>query len=416
MRKNGLFLVFLLFLMSPILALSESIINNPPAIEKLANSVVMLNVYDENSDLIATGSGFILFDNRTLITNYHVIKNAEMIIAESDDGDQYFVNKVLVISEKWDIAILQFMAPTIIEPLDYSFDDLLRGAPVVVVGSPKGFRNTVSTGIVSAIYLDEDIHWIQFTAPASPGSSGGPIFNEHGKVIGMTTWNRSDAQNINFAIGVQNIIELYEKWDRISSWNLHELEKAILEEHSIGEEKVISVTQMAYTIHFESSDQKGLYTGDTINGLPNGYGLFTAQNEYGREWHYIGEWIEGKMNGNGSLYIDGTDGVKIQKGKYENNALVVGEKAYLSNALVFKIFDKEGNSNDQFFEVFLYSYSKDSRHLTDPKSELVFDGYLNFQSHKVICAYRYVDGKRSKFTHSASDQEMIDTFESALFE
>jgi len=79
---------------------------------------------------------------------------------------------------------------------------------VVAIGAPLGLESTVSEGIVSALRNAGGTHIIQTTASISPGSSGGPLFDEYGRVIGLTTATMRDGQNINFVIRVQHISEL----------------------------------------------------------------------------------------------------------------------------------------------------------------------------------------------------------------
>lgn len=93
--------------------------SNVEAINAAAQSVLMLEVYDSNDELIATGSGFVAFDNYTLVTNQHVIEDAEMIIAFSDDGHQYMITKLIAADEKRDVAILEFFSPTNLIPLPF---------------------------------------------------------------------------------------------------------------------------------------------------------------------------------------------------------------------------------------------------------------------------------------------------------
>ena len=215
-KMNRLIIVLLFFVcfiaITNNTSYADGFTSDPDAINEKIKSVVLVRTFDEENNGLATGSGFMLFDNRTLVTNYHVIEDASSIVAESDEGYQYFLNGIIIADKEKDIAILQFMAPTIMLPLEYSIIDHKRGDPVVVIGSPKGLRNVVSTGIISSLYQDTQ-RWIQFTAPASPGSSGGPVFDNSGLVIGMTTWNVTEGQNLNFAIDIRDIIELYQEWD-----------------------------------------------------------------------------------------------------------------------------------------------------------------------------------------------------------
>ena len=105
-----------------------------------------------------------------------------------------------------DLAILE--VPVSGKPLSVDYDLPEIGTEVFLIGSPRGFSNTISAGIVSALRHENDPKYVQFTAPASPGSSGGPLLNEAGNVIGIVTWNRADAQNLNFAVASAHLLDL----------------------------------------------------------------------------------------------------------------------------------------------------------------------------------------------------------------
>ncbi|HET6884565.1 MAG TPA: trypsin-like peptidase domain-containing protein, partial [Pirellulales bacterium] len=116
-------------------------------------------------------------------------------------------------------------------PITLADHEPKKGDSVLTFGAPRGFGGTVSNGIVSAIrrgsevreisrlstgrdpYVDAlgydlDAFWVQTTAPISPGNSGGPLVDMAGTVVGMNTWCRTDAQNINFAISARHVAEL----------------------------------------------------------------------------------------------------------------------------------------------------------------------------------------------------------------
>ena len=225
MRKiRWMVLATVLFCMLFSAAYAEDFSDNPDEIENKALSVLMLEIYDDGEE-IATGSGFVMFDNMTLVTNYHVIEDATMIVADSDDGYQYFITKVLIADEKKDIAILQFMTPTVMQPLTPSEKTPRRGENVVAIGSPIGLKNTVSMGNVSSVYTEDDVSWIQFTAAISHGSSGGALFNDDGEVIGITSAFWEDGQNLNLAIDIREAVALYEKWTG-TKYDIEDYEKA----------------------------------------------------------------------------------------------------------------------------------------------------------------------------------------------
>ena len=200
----------------PVSALGEySFSTDADAIEKAADSVFMLEVYSSDNRQIAVGSGFVAFDPSILITNYHVIEDGAYIIAVSDDQDQYLVTQVCCADRKRDIAILQFDRTPEAEPLPLDTDgNLKRSQTVVAIGSPAGLRNTVSIGNISAFYKKDGKDWIQFTAPISSGSSGGALFNDEGEIIGITTATYASTQNINMAVRIREVIELYGRWDK----------------------------------------------------------------------------------------------------------------------------------------------------------------------------------------------------------
>ena len=226
MKKLLLYLgTFVLCLILTSYSFANGFINDADGIEKAAKSVLKIYVYENiyAEEPFATGSGFVAFDNSTLITNYHVIDGAAAVFASDDDDNVYQLDKVLCADKKADIAILGFSAETNLEALElYPDDQLKRGSPVVAIGSPKGLKNTVSTGIVSYQYVEDGIPEIQITAPISPGSSGGALLNDDGKVIGVTSaiykstdefGEKTDAQNLNFAVNIAVAQAMYNAWD-----------------------------------------------------------------------------------------------------------------------------------------------------------------------------------------------------------
>ena len=215
--KTSLILCILVLIICPLMAYAEAeqdFTDNADAIEEAANSVFMLEIYGRNNQKIGVGSGFVAFDDSLLVTNYHVIEGGAYIIAISDEYDQYVLNQVCVMDQSKDIAILRFEEPHVAKPLEMDAETTLkRSQPVVAIGSPAGLMNTVSIGNISAFYKKEGRDWIQFTAPISSGSSGGPLLNNNGKVIGITTATYASTQNINMAVKAENVVQLYQSWD-----------------------------------------------------------------------------------------------------------------------------------------------------------------------------------------------------------
>lgn len=188
------------------------------AIEKVARSVFMLEVYDANSQKIAVGSGFVAFDSDLLITNYHVIADGAYVVAISDDSEQYLLSRTCAVDKQNDIAIVQFDTDPDAVPLEIDTESpLKRSHTVVAIGSPAGLMNTISIGNISAFYTRDNKDWIQFTAPISSGSSGGVLLNDSGKVIGITTATYASAQNVNMAVKARYLCDLYQTWDQTTT-------------------------------------------------------------------------------------------------------------------------------------------------------------------------------------------------------
>lgn len=169
---------------------------------------VSIRTIDKRGEEIGEGSGFVISGNGIIVTNFHVLEAAHR--AEIKIGEKEFKEAGLIKSDSsLDIALLKVDAESLpVLPLGDS-DDLVNGQVVVVLGNPWGFEHSVSTGVISGIRAKDDIKLIQMTAPVSPGSSGGPVIDEYGQVVGITTVaSLFLAQNLNFAIPINNLKKL----------------------------------------------------------------------------------------------------------------------------------------------------------------------------------------------------------------
>lgn len=221
-RLIMLLLVCCLFAFAGEAETEQGFTENADAVEAAADSVFMLEIYDQNNQKIGVGSGFVAFDDSLLVTNYHVIEGGAYVVAISDENERYLVSKVCITDIRNDIAILQFDEEKVAQPLELDTDGRLkRSQPVVAIGSPAGLMNTVSLGNISAFYKKDGKDWIQFTAPISSGSSGGPLLNDKGKVIGITTATYGSTQNINMAVKAENVQNLYISWDGRSTMSMN---------------------------------------------------------------------------------------------------------------------------------------------------------------------------------------------------
>ena len=210
---------------APISALAPQ---NPPAeiasqtaesqlldIAKLATNirpaVALLSIYDENGKLVKTGTAFFTSRDGRLVTNWHVIDGAVRATAKLENGATYTVTGIHNSEPDWDLALLQAEA-TDVPFLPVSRKPLPEvGARIAVIGSPLGLEGTVSEGIISGKRtLSKKDHWLQMTAPVSPGSSGSPVVDRNGEVIGVATFVLRESQALNFARPAEYVAQLLE--------------------------------------------------------------------------------------------------------------------------------------------------------------------------------------------------------------
>jgi hypothetical protein len=170
--------------------------------QKTFPSVVLLVMEDTNGQVISMGSGFFARDG-VVVTNHHVLKKARGGYARIvGQNRKYDIRGMVGINSKMDLALLSIKgakAPSL--KLGKS-SEVVVGDEVYAVGNPLGLEGTFSRGIVSGIRQIGEETLFQITAPISPGSSGGPILDTRGKVIGVAVATFQRGQNLNFAIPV----------------------------------------------------------------------------------------------------------------------------------------------------------------------------------------------------------------------
>jgi len=166
---------------------------------KVTPSVVMLITADIDGKPIALGSGFFVRDN-LIATNHHVIHNAAEVQGKIVGATSAFrIAGVVADNEKDDLSLLQADAFHG-ESLRLAEDQAAVGDTVYVMGNPEGLEGTFSQGNVSSFREIDDVRRVQISAPISHGSSGGPVVNEKGLVIGVAVSGYETGQNLNFAV------------------------------------------------------------------------------------------------------------------------------------------------------------------------------------------------------------------------
>ena len=182
------------------------------AVQKTKNAIVTVRVPRPNGAKDMIGTGVIVDQHGFIITNRHVVGDAEKVIVILADETKLSA-EVLVAEASYDLAILRIRTkqPLTVLPLA-TVEDLMVGETVIAVGHPFGYTNTVSTGIISALGREITMPTgdvlsglIQTNASINPGNSGGPLLNINGEWIGVNVALREGAQNIAFTINAATV-------------------------------------------------------------------------------------------------------------------------------------------------------------------------------------------------------------------
>ena len=171
-------------------------------------SVVVVENFNEDGEKVGQGSGYVYSADGTVITNYHVVRGAQSLGVHFPNKASVRVDSLLGYSIENDVAAIQIPEISVPPLATQPSQQIKVGDHVVAVGAPLGLESTVSEGIVSALRDVSGTHIIQTTASISPGSSGGPLLNDYGKVIGVTTSQVRDGQSLNFVVASSHISDL----------------------------------------------------------------------------------------------------------------------------------------------------------------------------------------------------------------
>jgi serine protease Do len=182
------------------------------AVQKTRASIVTVKVEKHGRSRETVGTGVLIDERGYLVTNVHVVQDGVRVVVTLFDGNELRAD-VVVEEPRCDLAILRVHAGKKLPALLLApASDIMVGETVIAVGHPYGYRNTVSTGIVSA--LDREITMpseevlaglIQTDASINPGNSGGPLLNINGELIGINVALRDGARGIAFAINSDTV-------------------------------------------------------------------------------------------------------------------------------------------------------------------------------------------------------------------
>src|SRR3954466_13230264 len=250
----------------------------PDLVRRIKPSAVAIETFDARGEKLSRGSGFFI-DKDRVVTNRHVIDGAYRAEVHLTSGNSFAVKTVLAVDAEADIALLRVEAPVnLVRPLSLDRTSPQEGESIVVIGNPFGLEGSVTNGIVSAV---RDIpgfgRIIQITAPISPGSSGSPVVNMHGQVIGVATLQITGGQSVNFAIPSERIAQL----DRNASDNS--------QQQSLGE--LVAATgrnKRAKAVEYFRGGLTFLSKDDCQSALPYFQKATDSDTAYGEAWAQAG--------------------------------------------------------------------------------------------------------------------------------
>ncbi|MGZ3495825.1 MAG: DegQ family serine endoprotease, partial [Thermodesulfobacteriota bacterium] len=218
------------------------------------------------------GSGFVMNQQGYILTNNHVVEDADQIKVKFANGKEYN-GQIVGRDPKTDLALLKIEGASDLHPLKLgNSDDLKVGNWVVAVGSPFGLEQTVTAGIVSAkgrvIGSGPYDNFIQTDASINPGNSGGPLINMKGEVVGINTAIIASGQGIGFAIPVNMAKEiapqLQEKGHVTRGWlgvSIQEVTPELAKSFALKEKKGALVAQV---VPGSPAEKAGIEQGDVI--------------------------------------------------------------------------------------------------------------------------------------------------------
>ncbi len=183
---------------------------NVTVYEKINPAIVLVEA--QLPEGFSSGTGCIVNKNGLILTSSHVVNDANYIEVTTSKGEIYKANVIKTQDENEDLALLQIKPKSPLPTIKFGDSSLIKvGQKVLAIGNPFGFNGTLTTGIVSRI--DYERNKIQTDAAINPGSSGGPILNANGEVIGISQSiynpdNNKSNIGIGFAVPANDVKKL----------------------------------------------------------------------------------------------------------------------------------------------------------------------------------------------------------------
>ncbi len=200
---------------------------NPPdlagqqIVQRVSPSVVLILTGTGEGNASGLSSGVILRADGVVFTAYHAIKNAKQVQVRLANGETYDQVELAGFDERRDVAALRIPATNLPALTAANSSDAKPGDPVYVIGNPKGLGSSVSAGVLSAVRPADEVpgagsgyRLLQFTAPVSPGSSGGVVVDTKARALGIVVGTLAGGQSLNFAVPLDSVLGISDRRGR----------------------------------------------------------------------------------------------------------------------------------------------------------------------------------------------------------
>jgi len=176
-------------------------------------AVYLLAIQDDDGEVKGSGTGFLVSSDGLLVTNHHVIAGAKQIIAKAENGGLFPVLRVVASDPGNDLALLQLEAKGLPCLTLAPAGSAEAGTRIAVIGSPLGLEGTLTEGIVSARRKlpGQKREVLQISAAISQGSSGSPVLDPQGRVVGVASFLLAEGQSLHFATPAEKLQALIRK-------------------------------------------------------------------------------------------------------------------------------------------------------------------------------------------------------------
>lgn len=252
------FILLFYFFYSPKIfaATKESESSTEKIFNEQVDSIVVIGAMDKKQSRL--GSGFIVDEDGLIVTNAHLTGGAKKIVIKLHKSAVYHQASLVAIDRAKDIAILKVDLPNL-KPVKLGNSNKVQiGERVVSIGNPLGLESTISDGLISSWRtVKGGLKVLQISVPLSQGSSGGPLFNLKGEVIGVTMGSYLKGQNLNFAVPINDVKPL------LSKSNLNRLRSALAQGKNVytvqSKDTLYKIARRFHTTVLELMKLNGLH-------------------------------------------------------------------------------------------------------------------------------------------------------------